>query len=346
MCLAMNQAKSVNPKQQMQGDVWFVYDGDCPICCMAANALQIKKTVGNLHVVNAREDINSPLIGEINEQKLNLDDGMVLKFQGVLYHGEDALHMMALLGSPHGWFNRMNAILFRSKKVAKFCYPMMRSTRNLLLRVKRVGKINNLQKTANEPIFKSIFGSSWGDLPPVLQQHYFVRPYSNDIVIVEGTLNVRVSIFVRIISRLTGMLIRHSGDNIPVTITFRSDADSRSFHFDRIFHFPNHGAVAFHSHMEQLKDNIVVDFMRFGVGWKMAYIWDGKKVILQHKGYVLRIAGFIIPLPLSLLIGKGYAEEVPLSDNKFNMRTYVLHPLFGKTFGYDGTFEVNHILSK
>jgi len=135
---------------QKQGDVWFVYDGDCPICGMAANALQIKKTVGNLHLVNAREQGNHPIMAEINALRLNLDEGMVLKFQDVLYHGADALHLMSLLGSPYGWFNRMNAFLFRSKTLAACCYPVMRAVRNLLLRVKGVAKLDNLKSLPKE----------------------------------------------------------------------------------------------------------------------------------------------------------------------------------------------------
>jgi predicted DCC family thiol-disulfide oxidoreductase YuxK len=130
---------------EVPGDVWFVYDGQCPICSVAAHALQIKKSVGNLHLVNAREDKDHPLLKEVNERQLDLDDGMVLKYRDGYYHGEDALHMMALLGSGQGWFNRMNASLFRSKLFARLFYPAMRAIRNMLLRLKGVPKIRNLK---------------------------------------------------------------------------------------------------------------------------------------------------------------------------------------------------------
>jgi predicted DCC family thiol-disulfide oxidoreductase YuxK len=276
----MHSKKSGIIKEEMKGDVWFVYDGECPICKMAAQMLRIKNTVGNLHLVNAREEGGHDVITELNALRLNLDDGMVLKFQGVYYHGQDALHMMALLGSSQGWFNRMNANLFCSKAVARYCYPLMRSVRNLLLRLKGITKIDNLQKTANEPIFKAMFGKNWDNLPQVLQKHYAVRPYSEDVVRVEGVLDVRVSTLVSYIARITGMLLPYSGDKIPVTVTFRSGKNSRDFYFDRTFHFPQHGDVTLRSHMRHIKDNIMVKFMRFGIGWKLAYIWDGKKVVL------------------------------------------------------------------
>ncbi|KLN60596.1 hypothetical protein WH96_12100 [Kiloniella spongiae] len=95
--------------------------------------------------------------------------------------------------------------------------------------------------------------------------------------------------------------------------------------------------------MEQIQGNILVEFMRFGIGWKLAYEWDGKKVILRHKGYVWRLFGKLLPLPLSWVMGEGHAEETPLSDDDFSMWTHAKHSLFGPTFGYAGTFKVTEV---
>ena len=104
-----------------KGDVWFVYDGDCPICQIAARGLRIKKAVGELNLIDARSDKNNPIVMEINDKGLNLEEGMVIKFGGNFYHGADALQIMALLGTNQGWFNRLNYWLFRSSFSAKFC---------------------------------------------------------------------------------------------------------------------------------------------------------------------------------------------------------------------------------
>jgi predicted DCC family thiol-disulfide oxidoreductase YuxK len=127
------------------GDVWFVYDGDCPICTVAASALKIRKAVGNLHLVDARQDTSNPILGEIRDLKLDLDQGMVIKFRDTCYHGADALHVMAMLGTGQGWFNRLNAMLFRSRFLSALCYPPMRAGRNLLIRLRGVPRIDNLE---------------------------------------------------------------------------------------------------------------------------------------------------------------------------------------------------------
>jgi hypothetical protein len=106
--------------------------------------LRIRKAVGTLHLVNAREESGHPVMQEILARKLNLDEGMVIKFRDTCYHGADALHVMALLGTGQGWFNRWNARLFRSKTLSRLLYPSMKAARNLLLWFIGVSKIRNL----------------------------------------------------------------------------------------------------------------------------------------------------------------------------------------------------------
>jgi predicted DCC family thiol-disulfide oxidoreductase YuxK len=335
-----------NPETEpARGDVWFAYDGDCPVCTHAAHALRIRESVGALHLVNARVDPGHPLIREIGALGLDLDEGMVLKFQDNCYHGQDALHMMALLGSPHGWFNRANGYLFRSKRRAALCYPAMRGVRNLLLRLNGVGPIRNLEpRNPDRPIFQAIFGSDWQRMPQVMRDHYAVRPWSGDRVVVEGHLDVSVSPMVAFMARLTGLLVSRSGKNVPVTVTFASGPASAAFHFDRRFRFPQ-GDQHFRSRMEHVGGNEVVEFMKWGFGWRAAYSWNEaeRKVVLAHRGYVWRILGFNLPVPLALLIGKGHAEEIPLSADSFRMWTRTEHPLLGATFGYEGVFRVTEV---
>lgn len=326
------------------GDVWFVYDGECPVCTRAARALQIRRSVGRLHLVDARKDENHPLVREVTGLRLDLDEGMVLKFQGVCYHGEDALHMMALLGSSKGWFNQATAFLFRSRLLARLCYPPMRAIRNLLLRLNGVDKIGNLhhRQPPGPVIFQSVFGADWDFLPKVMRDHYAVRACSDDLVVVEGTLDISVSPLVALLSRLSGMLVSRSGESVPVTVTFSSGPDSAAFHFDRVFHYPD-GDKHFRSRMESVGDGDVVEFMRFGIGWKTAYDWDGKKITLSHRGYVWRVFGAMIPIPMTLLFGQGHAEETPLSETEFSMWTHTKHPLFGVGFAYSGRFKVTQV---
>lgn len=131
--------------EQTKPDIWFVYDGECPICQLGADLFKIKEHVGTLHTVDARLEHDHHVMVEVNKERLNLDYGMVIKYQNRLYQGEDALCLMAEIGTDKDFFNSLNSKLFRSKTISKLCYPFMRGARNVALKLKGVGKIKNLE---------------------------------------------------------------------------------------------------------------------------------------------------------------------------------------------------------
>ncbi len=195
----------------------------------------------------------------------------------------------------------------------------------------------------SEPIFKDIFGDSWEDLPPVMHKHYANNPYTDEEVIVEGMLDVMCAEPIKFLGplmNLMGQIPARNETGVPVSVQLRSDANSKAFHFVRTFNFKNDTPYIFHSRMMQIKGNEVIEIMRFGLGWKMLYRWDGEKVVLQHRGYALHLFGHFIPVPLTFLMGKGYAEEIAIDDDTFDMITHITHPWWGKVYEYKGRFEV------
>lgn len=128
--------------QNLEKTVWLVYDGECPICKPAANAFQIKQAVGKLEIIDKRTS-NHPLLQELKDKGINLEKGMVLKMDGNIYQGADALHITALIGTRSGFFNRASALLFRSRRVTYLIYPYLRMVRKIALVIKRVPKIES-----------------------------------------------------------------------------------------------------------------------------------------------------------------------------------------------------------
>jgi hypothetical protein len=98
--------------------------------------------------------------------------------------------------------------------------------------------------------------------------------------------------------------------------------------------------VTFFSRMVPAGKNRVIEWMRIGVGWHARYRYHGEKVFLEHVGYKVRLFGIAVSLPISWLIGKGSAEEWPLSDTSFGMSMELRHPLLGKIYGYRGVFDM------
>ena len=121
-------------------DNWLVYDGDCPFCSAYVRLLRIRENVGPLPLINARD--GGPEVEVIAESRLSLDECMVLRLSGRLYHGSDCIHPLVMLSQPAGIANRMNIWIFRSENRSKFLYPILRAGRNLVMRVLRRKKFS------------------------------------------------------------------------------------------------------------------------------------------------------------------------------------------------------------
>lgn len=194
-----------------------------------------------------------------------------------------------------------------------------------------------------DPIFKNIFGAVWDSLPPVIQKHYANRSYSDDLVTVEGTLDVSCIGPIKALWRLFVLMKSippFSEKGVPVTVNFRSDSQTQRFYFQRMFYFKGRQPYIFHSYMIQIKDNEVMEVTGPGMGWRAFYSWENGKVVIKHSGYALKILDFYIPLPLHLLIGKGYAEEIPVDEDTFDMCMHLTHPKWGRLYEYGGRFRV------
>lgn len=126
-----------------KGDVWLVYDGECPVCNAYCQYARIRDTVGELHLVDARQP--SALMDEVTAAGLDIDQGMVVKFENVMYYGPEAIRMLTLLGTRSGLFNRINYALFGSARRAGIFYPAGKAVRNLILKLMGIRYIDNLK---------------------------------------------------------------------------------------------------------------------------------------------------------------------------------------------------------
>ncbi len=202
------------------------------------------------------------------------------------------------------------------------------------------------ENSHHQPIFQPIFGKSWAQLPPVMHKHYANRPFSRDSVIVKGRLDIKLHWLVKMFAPLfaiTKTLVPKAGSNIETVVNFASKPDSAYFCLEREFSFPDGQNYNFFSCMEPVGGNEVVEWTSSGIGWRAAYSYDGDQVILQHRGYCIKIFGRPIPLPFTLLFGRANAEERAISDIEFSMFMNITHPLFGELYSYGGTFEITEM---
>ncbi|MCR6659613.1 MAG: DUF4166 domain-containing protein [Asticcacaulis sp.] len=204
--------------------------------------------------------------------------------------------------------------------------------------------------TGATPIFQDIFAEQWDILPPALKAHYANRPFSHDRVTVSGQLTIRMGPLLRLASPLLkalNMLTPWPGSDVPCTVTFLSEPDSRAFIFERRFDFPGPASYVFRSKMIPQGPHEVIEYMAGGVGWRCGYVYENERVLLQHRGYVWRIFGIDMPLSWlgECLLGRGDALEEATGDDRFRMRMTLSGGLFGRLteYSYEGEFTVTDI---
>ena len=119
--------------------LYLVYDEECPLCSHAARYVKIRQAVGEISLINARDD--HPLVHDLMAQAYDLDKGIVVVYDGSIFYGPEAMRQLATLAKEDDLFNRINALLFRSQSLSTVLYPIFKGFRRCLLWILRVKPI-------------------------------------------------------------------------------------------------------------------------------------------------------------------------------------------------------------
>ena len=112
----------------------LIYDGECPVCTTYSCTVDVDEgKASGIKRINARSD--DALVRQAKDAGLDLDEGMIVVHDGKLYHGADALNIMARLAPSRGFGNRLNKILFSNPTISRVTYPVLRAGRNTLLKL-------------------------------------------------------------------------------------------------------------------------------------------------------------------------------------------------------------------
>ncbi len=202
----------------------------------------------------------------------------------------------------------------------------------------------NSSHGTREPIFKTVLGNQWMQLGNIVRQHYSLTPFSQDYVRVDGMMEeIYHSSIAKLLipfGLLFGAIVPFRGANVPVSVHYSSSPDDKNLYWDRSFQFQNKKAFHFKSHMQHVSNNEVIEYVRFGVGMRLCVTAEDGALVFRDKGYVWRIFGHTVPIPVGLFFGKAYVEERPIDADSFSMKMELVHPLFGTLFRYRGHFSI------
>ena len=95
----------------------ILYDGECIYCQKYTAFLKLRETLGPVELVDLRGV--PEIVGALREAGLDPNDGMVFVDSAGLYHGDEAVIVLAAYSTPSGLFNRLNRMIFRHRPVAR-----------------------------------------------------------------------------------------------------------------------------------------------------------------------------------------------------------------------------------
>lgn len=111
--------------------VIIVYDGECPFCLNYVQFIKIRENVGEVSIINAREDLT--FADELINKGIELDEGMAVMYKTNWYHGHMAMYILATLSKDNTLLQKLHNMIFTYKRLASILYPILRFGRNISL---------------------------------------------------------------------------------------------------------------------------------------------------------------------------------------------------------------------
>lgn len=109
----------------------IVYDGDCVFCNNYVRLLKLRQSVGPVELLDARSD--DPRVKQFWGDGYDLNRGMLFVHAGRIYHGDEAINVLASLSGDSTIFNRINGLVLSNAQTARLVYPLLKLGRRIVL---------------------------------------------------------------------------------------------------------------------------------------------------------------------------------------------------------------------
>ena len=123
----------------MNNDLTFFYDGQCPFCNKFAQLIELKGSIPNLQIKNARD--NLPELTNLYKQGYDLDKGAILVKDNEILHGSIAIAWICgQIDKPSDALLETIRVLFSSKSRTKVFFPLLIWSRRIILFLKGISR--------------------------------------------------------------------------------------------------------------------------------------------------------------------------------------------------------------
>lgn len=112
---------------------WLLYDGECLFWSRYVQLLHLRRMSPGFQLLDARQ--HPELVRDMTRLGHDVDEGMILYWQGRHFHGADCIAELGRLAGEATMGQRLNRLLFAYRRRAQRLYPWLVRGRNLVLRL-------------------------------------------------------------------------------------------------------------------------------------------------------------------------------------------------------------------
>ena len=131
-----------------QDGLEIVYDGECPVCSAYMRMARLRAAAGPVALIDARS--GDPRVAALERAGHDLDAGMVVRWRGRVYHGAEAMAVLATLSDGPAAWQALQRAVFGRPRVARIVYPALVRGRLALPRLLGRGRIRPSRATRRE----------------------------------------------------------------------------------------------------------------------------------------------------------------------------------------------------
>jgi predicted DCC family thiol-disulfide oxidoreductase YuxK len=317
----------------------LVYDDECPLCRTYCRSVKMDDPAARLALIDARRD--GPQMREITALGLDIDQGMVLKAEGRIYYGPEAMHQLSLRAQRSGWTGWMNRLFFSSPRAARINYALAKSFRAVLLKLIGVDDINNL-KAGNA--LKRQLGRGWEELHPDIRNRFDRDPAPGETVLYAGVMQeIRRSrmgwLFAEFTRVIGNPLTPHAGRDIPMEVALSKAPHKEGVYWRRSYLFPGRKPYVVTSVKRESSRGEMLECVGGGFGMKLkVYARDGALHFESYR-YFWSFLGWMLPLPHWLSPGRTHVVHRDLGGGDFMFKISMVHDQLGETYFQQGVFR-------
>jgi hypothetical protein len=199
------------------------------------------------------------------------------------------------------------------------------------------------------PVIQKALGENWNKLDTIIKLHYGLQPGSDTELHLRGTMrevyHSKIGKLFLLPGRIFGALVPYKGKEVPTEVkNWTSKENDQAMYWHRRLFFPNKDPVIFRSRMEHTQDNEIIEYVNYGMGIRLRTFTKNNSLHFRSLGYIWKVGPITLSIPNWVILGDAEIIEKAISDRELFVDFNMIHPLFGKTFSYSGSFIIDKIV--